>query len=60
MLITDISLEITNENVLHLSISAEKIFVASLTTIPEAMPGYETENKNTGNAGKQGTLPMKK
>lgn len=60
MLITDISLEITNENVLHLSISAEKIFVASLTTIPEAMPGYETENKSTSNAGKQGTLPINK
>lgn len=60
MLITDISLEINNTNTLNLDISAEKIFVASLTTIPEAVAGYETENKSTSNVGKQGSLPITK
>lgn len=58
MLITNITLDITNKDILALQISAEKVFVASLSTIPEAMKGYETENKSTSNAGKQGTLPV--
>ena len=60
MLITDINLSITNKNILEIGISAEKVFVASLGTVPEAMAGYETENKSTSNAGRQGTLPMAK
>lgn len=60
MLITDINLSITNKNILEIGISTEKVFVASLGTVPEAMAGYETENKSTSNAGRQGTLPMTK
>lgn len=58
MLITNITLDITNKDILALQISTEKVFVASLSTIPEAMKGYETENKSTSNAGKQGSLPV--
>lgn len=60
MLITNISLEITNKEILRLQLSAEKVFVASLSVIPEAMTGYETENKSTSNTGKQGSLPVTK